>query len=135
MLRPYLLLVAVLALVGSFIGGYLRGYHAGNNEEKVVALQQENSVLAAQLASTREALDTQWKQVLASDTALNEAANRADLIQADAEALQKKVSDYENQIRAAVDKHCALNRSDVQRLRDIAPAPRSVRHAPAAPTP
>jgi ABC-type phosphate transport system auxiliary subunit len=137
MFRPYLLLAAVLALIGAFVGGYLRGYHVGGDEGKVAALQQQNEALLAQVAAQQQILNDLREQARKSDIALNEAANRADAIQADAELLQKEVTDYEMQLDAQKEpaSRCALSSRDVQRLRDIAASPHGVRPSPPAAAP
>ena len=113
-LNPWLILAVVLGLLGSFGGGYWRGYRAADQSAEI-------EIQGKAIASLQAALAEQRRQAAAAQL-ISEAANAR---QAEAERLAgdlaAEIEDYVRRLEQAPAPGCTcgLNVHDVERLRHI----------------
>nr|WP_321457224.1 hypothetical protein [uncultured Cohaesibacter sp.] len=101
--RVALGLACILALIGSHVVAYWKGYSSASEACQTAALEAEIGNLK--------------RTIQISETALDASVQRAQAREADATSLEQKVEAYEAQLENAGS--CILSASDARRLSEI----------------
>lgn len=105
MIRVYILIGVVVALVGSHWWAYHKGYVTADQSAKVASLQVQ--------------LDEANRRNAAKDRVAEELREETERRAAEVQTLSEQVNDYADILKSRDDGGCALSPDDVERLRSI----------------
>jgi small-conductance mechanosensitive channel len=113
-LNPWVLLGVLLALLGTAGAAYVKGRRDADRSAEI-------AIQAATIHSLQAALQEQRRQAAANQLIADAASAREEAMRALADDMQAEIDDYVRRLeQARAPAECALDQSDVDRLRHLA---------------